>query len=172
MNRWAIFDRPYGTGDGKVKGTRFCFELVVAVFVPPCPEGAGVRPAQGNALGKVSHENIPRPNGPIVLPASGRAVGPFSIRRMRCVPQGVALGWVNGRPFGANGAAESATTTLVHDGVLSRSPTGNEWTCTGYPAMNRWAIVNRPYGTFRRTEDSSRIAQARYSLHLRRTGIA
>ena len=38
---------------------------------------------------------------------------------MRCVPQGVALGWVNGCPFGADGAAESATTTLVHDGAFS-----------------------------------------------------
>ena len=112
--------RSAATCSGKVKEHGPDSSLWSPVLFPPRPEGAGVRPAQGNALREVSRENTRRPNGPTALPANARAVGPF---RFVGVPQGVALGWVNGCPFGANGAAESATATLVHGGVLSRPQT-------------------------------------------------
>jgi hypothetical protein len=43
---------------------------------------------------------------------------------MQSVPQGVARGWRNRCPFGADGRTTSATNTLDHDGVLSRSHAG------------------------------------------------
>ena len=64
-------------------------------------EGPAVRPAQGNALGNgddLAHLSAQRANHS----TNGWPVGPTTRVRSGDSSQGVALGWVNSSPFGAD----------------------------------------------------------------------